>query len=299
MQQPATATDSLNSLKHPADRLLHAIHAIGSPICVGLDPVIDKMPEVLRAGSDASAIASFGVKIVHALKGIAPCVKIQSACYERFGPDGMSALAQTMQAARENGIVTILDGKRGDIGISAEHYSVALFDKYQADWTTVSPYLGMETITPFTARGGAFALVRTSNPGSDALQTLRTADGPTVAESIAAMVSVAGSDSIGTGGYSALGAVVGATKAREVASLRALMPQQLFLVPGFGAQGGTIDDVLACFNSDGRGAVITASRSVIYPPASTGSDWLSSIQRAAESFANEIRCGVARAGGSN
>lgn len=149
---------------HPADHLLDAIDLIGSPVCVGLDPVVDKLPLSLRSLAPIAAISAFSVGVVKALKGIVPCVKLQSACYERFGPDGLRVLEETMSAARETGLVTILDAKRGDIGISAEHYSCAMYGQYGADWSTVNAYLGMDGITPFLARGGAFALVRTSNP---------------------------------------------------------------------------------------------------------------------------------------
>ncbi len=280
---------------HPADRLMHAITMAGSPVCVGLDPVAEKMPAALVGKPIATALEEFGTGIIRALVGIVPCIKIQSACYERFGPDGMRALAQTLEAGRACGLVMILDGKRGDIGISAEHYAAAMFTQYAADWATVNPYLGMDGVTPFLAHGGAFALVRTSNPGSDALQSLATAAGPTIAETVADLVARAGRTMVGTCGFSALGAVVGATKSHEAASLRRRMPEQIFLVPGFGAQGGTVDDILPCFHQDGRGALITASRSVIFAASSDPSDWLSPIQRAAETFASEVRGAVQRA----
>ena len=271
---------------------MNAIELIGSPVCVGLDPVAEKLPSALASKPMATALEAFGVGVIKAIAGIVPCVKIQSACYERYGSDGMRALAATLAAARECNLVTILDGKRGDIGISAEHYAAAMFNEYGADWATVNGYLGMDGVTPFLARGGAFALVRTSNPGSDALQALRTAAGSTIAETVADLVAATGHAHLGTCGFSALGAVVGATKSNEAASLRARMPEQIFLVPGFGAQGGTVADILPCFHEDGRGALITASRSVIFAPASDPTQWTSAIARAAESFAREVREGV-------
>ena len=285
-----------NEKIHPADRLLDAIDLIGSPVCVGLDPVVEKLPHSLRSLSAIAAISAFSIGVVKALKGIVPCVKVQSACYERFGPDGMRVLAETITAAGEAGLVTILDGKRGDIGISAEHYSSAMYEQYGADWSTVNAYLGMDGVTPFLAHGGAFALVRTSNPGSDALQSIQTVHGISIAESVAKLVAETGKSSVGVRGFSSLGAVVGATKAREAASLRTLMPQQIFLVPGFGAQGGTVEDVRPCFHQDGRGAIVTASRSVIFATSDNPADWISPIQRAAESFAEEIRVGILRSG---
>ncbi len=280
---------------HPADLLLAAIERIGSPVCVGLDPVLNKLPEAIDRASPVRAIEIFSIGVVKAVRGLVPCVKFQSACYERFGPDGLRALESSLAAAREAGLIAILDGKRGDIGISAEHYEAALVGHYRADWTTVNPYLGMDTVAPFLTRAGAFALVRTSNPGSDGFQALRCEGGETIAERMAQLVAHVGAERIGRCGYSSLGAVVGATKAREAAALRRLMPQQLFLVPGYGAQGGTLADVIPCFNSDGRGAIITASRSVIYPDASgdVRDDWTSRVSSAAERLAREISVGVA------
>jgi orotidine-5'-phosphate decarboxylase len=180
-------------------------------------------------------------------------------------------------------LIVIGDAKRGDIGISSEHYAAGcLEDTAFADFgplpgpdaLTINSYLGADAIAPFVtsaARGhkGLFALVRTSNPDSDAIQSLALADGRCVADAVAQTVAAAGDADalIGRCGYSLLGAVVGATKPADAAILRKLMPHQIFLVPGYGAQGGTADDVKACFNEDGRGAqgaLITASRSVIF-----------------------------------
>lgn len=282
---------------HPADRMLAAVDAVGSPVCVGLDPVIEKMPRILRDSPVTLALEKFTSGILRAVAGLVPCVKLQSACYERHGPDGVRVLADSMALARELGLVAILDGKRGDIGISAEHYEAALFGPMHADWATVNPYLGMDTVRPFLARGGAFALVRTSNPGSDELQSIRTSDGSTVAQAVARLIAWTGAGHVGKSGFSSLGAVVGATKAQDAVALRELMPQQLFLVPGYGAQGGTLEDALACFRSDGLGAIITASRSVIYAFGGDDADWISPVARAAEQFAREIRAGVAAGAG--
>ena len=136
-----------------------------------------------------------------------------------------------------------------------------------------------------------FALVRTSNPGGDAIQSLALADGGNVASAVAKMVDRLGSDKryVGDSGYSLLGAVVGATKGDEAAALRAMMPRQIFLVPGFGAQGGKADDVKACFNSDGQGAIISASRSVLYAHEKTGGDWRKAVQQAAINMRTQLR----------
>lgn len=263
--------------------------AAGSPVCVGLDPVVERIPPEVHASSGSTTLARFSLGIIDAVRGVVPCIKIQAACFERYGPEGFKALEEVMASAKSAGFVTILDAKRGDIGISAEHYAAALFGHFSADWCTANAYLGMDGVTPFLDRGGVFALVRTSNPASDALQSLLLRDGRSVAEAVASLVAATGAESIGTRGFSSLGAVVGATKAQDATALRTLMPNQLFLVPGYGAQGGTADDVRPCFRSDGRGAIVTASRSVIYPTCKPGEHWKSAVERAAHSFAAEVR----------
>ncbi len=278
---------------HVADRLLCAIQRCGAPWCVGLDPVVERLPHSLARHAAPRAIEEFSKAVLRACAGVAPCVKVQSACYERFGPDGMKALASVLHAAHEGGFQVILDAKRGDIGISAEHYAAAAFSPGHADWVTVNAYLGADGLAPFvSADHGAFALVRTSNPGGDALQTLRLDDGRTVCDAVADLVDEAGRATIGGSGFSALGAVVGATKPADAARLRGRMPNALFLVPGYGAQGGTIADIKPCFNADGRGAIVTASRSIIYAFDAAEADWVGAIQRAATKTHHELAHGL-------
>jgi orotidine-5'-phosphate decarboxylase len=287
--------------QHPADAVLDAIDRLAAPACVGIDPVLGRLPEELRPG-DASvagaarAIGAFSLEVLDAVTGRVPCVKFQSACFERYGHAGVEALEQCLKAARQRDLKVILDAKRGDIGLSAEHYAAAVFGDDAAsagpdrpDWVTINAYLGADGIRPFLgAARGAFALVRTSNPGGDAVQTPRLADGRTVAESIAELVASLGESFGGARGYSSLGAVVAATRAEDAARLRRIMPRQLFLVPGFGAQGGGVQDVLPCFDADGRGAIVTASRSVIYAFQEGTEDWRQAIADAADRFADEL-----------
>lgn len=277
------------------------MEAVGAPVCVGLDPVLEKLPPAIAGrvahrddhAAAAHALEVFSRGVLDAVRGVVPVVKVQSACFERHGPDGVHALARVLAWAAE-GFETILDFKRGDIGVSAEHYAAAARGQLAADWTTVNSYLGMDGIQPFlqagpAARGhGAFALVRTSNASGDAIQALRLQDGRTVAEAVADIVAAAGAGWVGERGYSDLGAVVGATKRADAAALRARMPQQVFLVPGYGAQGGGVDDVLPCFNAGGHGALITASRSVIYAATPVDRDWQGQVRRAAETLHSEI-----------
>lgn len=277
---------------HPADRLIDAIARVDAPVCVGLDPVLDRMPAALASGSPAATIERYSIEVIRACAGHVPAVKLQSACYERYGADGVAALKSSMDAARHHGLVAILDAKRGDIGISAAHYAAAAA-AMRADWITASGYMGPDTLAPFLDAGlGTFVLVRTSNEGSDALQSLRLDDGRSVAEAVADMVEELGSARCGAHGRSQLGAVVGATKPADGAALRARMPRTVMLVPGYGAQGGTLADIRPLFGQSGHDAIVTASRSVIYAFERADQRWASSVARAAESFAREIREGL-------
>jgi orotidine-5'-phosphate decarboxylase len=286
---------------HAADRLLAAIARCRAPVCIGLDPVAERLPAALHVdGADPQrslgAIMAFAEEVVQAVAPHVPCIKLQSACFERYRDSGVRCLYRLIELARRLGLEVILDWKRGDIGLSADHYAAAAFEPSSPtvrddcpDWVTVNSYLGEDGLAPFLRPGfGAFALVRTSNPGGDVIQRQQLTDGRTVAELVAQMVARSGSRFVGTRGYSSLGAVVGATKAAEAARLRELMPQQIFLVPGYGAQGGCVADVLPCFHPHGVGAIVTASRSVIYAFEPEASDWANAVERAARAFAEEI-----------
>lgn len=292
--------------RHAADRLIAAIENKRSPVCVGLDPVFEKLPSVVRikGGSDgdtrpsegcASAIADYCQQVISAVAPRVPCVKIQSACFERYASVGVTALWNLIEQAAHSGCEVILDAKRGDIGVSAEHYAAGVFERKPhdagaaIDWLTINSYLGEDGITPFLGDGhGAFALVRTSNPGGDQVQNLELKDGRTVAQAVGEMIARIGSKHVGQRGYSSLGAVVGATKPQDAQRLREIMPQQIFLVPGYGAQGAGIDDILPCFKSDGEGAIVTASRSVIYAFKPDDPKWMDSVADTAAKFADEV-----------
>jgi orotidine-5'-phosphate decarboxylase len=288
--------------EHFADRWLDAAERTGGPVCVGLDPVWDRLPEGCRALPTGKGLARFGVGVIEAVAGVAAAVKPQLACYERHGVAGIEAYAATVEAARAAGLLVIADAKRGDIGVSASHYASALLGEGAmgggADAVTISPYLGGETLEPFIERAldhaaGVFVLVRTSNPGSASLQSLRLEDGRTVCDAVADTVAALGATALGDGGYSAVGAVVGATHPEDAAGLRRRMPEQLFLVPGYGAQGGGVEGVRACTDARGRGAIVTASRSVIYAYETPASDdWQGAIRRAAIAMRDELAAGL-------
>ena len=280
---------------HFADRLGAAMERTGTFACVGLDPVAEKLPAELQSQKGAPGIAKFCEGVLKAVAGVVPVVKFQSACFERYGAAGVQALAEGIAQAKALGLLVILDAKRGDIGISAEHYAASAFETMGADALTVSPYLGPDTLAPYLSPDrGLFVLVRTSNPGSDAVQHLPLRDGRTVAEAMADMVTGLGAPLVNARGISSVGAVVGATKKADGVAMRARMPDAVFLVPGYGAQGGTADDVRAMIRPGNthslleKGVLVTASRSVVYPNWSAGGDWSGDIRRAAERLVGEL-----------
>ncbi len=293
-------------MEHFSDRLLNAIGHKGSPACVGIDPVHERLPAELRRRIDGprsalAAISEFCSVVLDAVADAVPAVKFQSACFERYRDEGVETLSGLIADAADLGLIAILDAKRGDIGLSAEHYARGIFEPWidrdelaprlaVPDAVTINGYFGADGIEPFCRDGrGAFVLVRTSNPGGDEIQQARLESGETVAEHVAGVVDRLAREHMGMLGYSDLGAVVGATKRSEIASLRALMPRCIFLVPGYGAQGGGAEDVRACFNPDGRGAIITASRSVIFAyEKEADRPWADAVADAAHRFAQEI-----------
>ncbi len=304
--------------EHFSDRLLKAVERTGSPVCVGIDPVLERLPDSVAPHDDdaleaSAALMEFSCRVISAVAEFVPAVKIQAACFERYRAEGVAMMYDVVHHAHEAGLIVILDAKRGDIGITAEHYADGFFnplgldplqtrDDFELDAgelelidaVTIHSYLGADGIEPFCRNGrGAFALVRTSNPAGDLLQAAKLESGRTVAQHVAAMVADLGRACMGTQGYSNLGAVVGATKRAEAADLRALMPDTLFLVPGYGAQGAGPDDIGDCFNSDGRGALITASRSIIYAFDDDQREWESDVAAAARQFAREVRQAIA------
>jgi len=288
-----------------ADRLVAAVDAVGSPFCVGIDPVIERIPEAVRAHREpAAACEMFARGVIEAVAGIAAAIKPQSACFERWGTPGWRALERTIRAAREAGLVVVLDGKRGDIGSSSAHYAASA-SAMGADAVTVNAYLGTSGIGPFLEAGlGVFALVRTSNPDADAVQSLELGDGRTVAEAVGAVVASLGADRLGSSGLSDVGAVIGATqtgsgKRPAPAALRAAMPDQVFLTPGIGAQGAGPADLRALLRPGARGAgdcgvLAPASRSVTYPtgPDATERAWVEAVRSEATVLASDLRAAL-------
>jgi len=267
------------SERHFADALLDACRRKRSQVVVGLDPRVDRLPAELRPDATcegrAQCVESFNRGVIDAVADIAAAVKLQIAFYEQLGCAGMAAYAATIRCARERGLIVIGDIKRGDIAGTASAYaaahlggSAAISADFVVDAVTVNPYLGSDGVRPFVdaaaATGrGLFVLVKTSNPSAVELQDL-SCGGALLHEHVAALVEVWGAPHTGAGGYSPVGAVVGATFPDDLARLRALIPHTLLLVPGYGAQGGGIDDVLPAFDAAGEGAVVNSSRGIIF-----------------------------------
>ena len=269
---------------HFADRLVASVRRVGNPIVVGIDPrpeelppgFLDLFPRDITGVS--SALRSFGFEIVDVVAPLVPAVKFQSAFYEAYGPAGVAALHSTMDYARSKGLIIVFDGKRNDIGSTAEAYARAYLGRvpagesyqetWQADAITVNPYLGSDGILPFTKvaareEKGLFALVRTSNPSAVEFQELM-ADGKAIYQLVARRVLEWASPHRGESGYSLVGAVVGATAPAQLAELRESLPGILFLVPGYGHQGGTAKDVAPAFDDEGQGALVNNSRGITF-----------------------------------
>ena len=204
-------------------------------------------------------------------------VKLQLACFERLGVSGWVALEDTVAVAREHGLLVLADGKRGDVPVTAKAYAQALVGETPTPWGavpglgadafTANPLLGRDSLAPLVeaadeSAAGVFLLVRTSNPGAADVQDLATNDGP-VYEALARMVAELGAGRTGECGLSSVGAVTGATRPELLARLRELMPNAIFLLPGVGAQGGTVDDLAAAFEPHPAAGLVSASRSIV------------------------------------
>ena len=299
---------------HFGDRLVAALRRSGNPVLVGIDPRPESLPPRFlgrfpesRAGV-ASAIEAFGAGVVDAVTGLVPAVKFQAAYYEALGPEGMAALHATAGHARRRGLIVIIDGKRNDIGPTADAYARAYLGRiavggrserpWEADALTINPYLGGDGVRPFLERGaeegnGAFLLVRTSNPSAGEFQDL-IAEGRPLYRHVADRLAEWASPLRGESGYSLLGAVAGATYLEQLAELRKALPGVFLLVPGYGAQGATAADVAAAFEADGLGAIVNSSRGVgfayLRPDLRDrfGDDWQAAVAEAAREMADDL-----------
>lgn len=268
------------------DRLIASIKRLKNPTVVGLDPTYSMIPNFIKEemlekyGKTPKAVAEMFIKfnkaIIDEVHDLIPAVKPQVAMYEQYGLEGLRAYMETCTYATEKGLVVIGDIKRGDIASTAAAYAGHIagveiegehFDLWQEDAVTLNPYMGFDGIEPFINAcnekdKGLFILVKTSNPSGKELQDLLVAGTP-VYDYTADLVSNWGELSMGTMGYSRIGAVVGATCPEEGVELRKRMPHTFFLVPGYGAQGGTAEDLKGFFDEDGIGCIVNSSRGII------------------------------------
>lgn len=268
-------------------RLVTKIQKTNAPIVVGLDPMMKFIPEHITKKAFAEygetlegageAIWQYNKGIIDAIYDLVPAVKPQIAMYEQFGVEGLKAYKKTLDYCKEKDLVIIGDIKRGDIGSTSAAYAVGHLGKVQVgsktyapfdeDFATVNPYLGTDGVKPFVdvckeEDKGIIVLVKTSNPSSGEFQD-RLMDGKPLYEWVGEKINEWGADTIDESGYSAVGAVVGATYPEVGKIMRKVMPKSYILVPGYGAQGGKGADLLHFFNEDGLGAIVNSSRGII------------------------------------
>ena len=265
------------------DKLIDKIIEMQNPTCVGLDTDFNYLPEEMREDvntfeSAAERITEFNMNIIDKVCDVVPAVKVQIAYYKMYGYEGLKAFDYTVNYARGKDMIVIADCKRNDIGSTASCYSKAYLgstvingekiQSFPADMLTVNGYLGTDGIKPFVDDiknndKSIFVLVKTSNPSSGELQNLKLENGEFVYERMGSLVSEWGKDVIGKYGYSEVGAVVGATHPEEAENLRKRLPSTFFLIPGYGAQGGSAQMLKVCFDKRGLGGIVNSSRGII------------------------------------
>ncbi|HMD55262.1 MAG TPA: orotidine-5'-phosphate decarboxylase [Phycisphaerae bacterium] len=271
-----------------ADRLIAAIQAKKTPLIVGLDPVYESLPPIFLKSQSGNkppssiecidAILEFSHGIIRTVAPHVPAIKINIAYFERYYWNGVKAYFSLIKEAAAHGLLVIGDVKRADIGHTSEQYArgnlgnpsfTDLEGVIGPDAVTVNPYFGIDGVAPFlqiakNQNKGIFVLLRTSNTSAGQVQEIPTAGGRPLFMHVAALIDSWGNDFIGKRGFSSVGAVVGATSGEAIAQIRSALPHALFLIPGFGTQGGSLQDCARAFNADGLGAVISASRSIIF-----------------------------------
>lgn len=265
------------------DKLIDGIIATQNPTCVGLDTLFDYLPDDMKAGAKtfedvAERVLAFNKKLIDNIADIVPSVKVQIAYYEMYGVAGMKAYYETLKYAKEKGLYVIADAKRNDIGSTASCYAKAFLGETQvnesvlkafpSDYVTVNGYLGSDGILPFVEEcekneKGIFVLVKTSNPSGAEIQNMILENGMPMYEYVGGLVEKWGESTVGKYGYSAVGAVVGATHPTEAARLREVLPHTFFLIPGYGAQGGKAEMLKSCFKANGLGGVVNNSRGIL------------------------------------
>jgi orotidine-5'-phosphate decarboxylase len=290
-------------MTHFADQLTAATRTLNTPLCVGLDPFPDQIPSFFgKAGALPTLEAFFG-EVIKAVSGKVPVVKPQIGLFEPWGSEGVALVGRLSQAAHDQGLLVILDAKRGDIGSTAEGYARAYLGsdaQVKCDCITINPYLGLDSLEPFAVMAleqgkGIAVLVRTSNPGAKDFQDLDVGGAPLWTR-VGEKLSDLEARLMGASGYSSLMVVCGATWPDEAKRLRAILPKSLFLVPGYGAQGGAARDALAGLVAGPQGpegGVVSSSRGILYPKAAHTaanlSDWRAAFDANLQSALHDLR----------
>lgn len=304
-----------------ADKLIEKINSKNSILLAGLDPRINKIPDCYKIESSKisknndefiyNTLVSFYKDSIEACREYVPIVKPNIAFFEALGIPGIKALQTISKNIRANELLCLIDAKRGDIGSTAKAYSQAFLGKTSIDFSnnkicenllidsdaiTINPYLGFDTITPFLEDvelegKGIFILIKTSNPGSADIQNLKLESGITVAEHIAKEIYKIGEKFIGKNGASSIGVVIGATYPKEAIKFRELMPNIPFLIPGFGAQGGSAEDATASFVSKQSIGIVNSSRAIFQSFSSktiSRKEVISEIQNHSKKFKEQL-----------
>ena len=273
--------------------LVDAARRKGSVLVAGIDPVPSRLPQDLRTLPEADATLQFCKGILEAVEPYAAAIKLQAAFFERLGPAGMAIYKNLIDAAEDLALPVIADVKRGDIGPVAAAYAEAHLGVYGATCVTVNPYMGEDAVLPFIEEarrqdqgGGVFVLVATSNPSSIDLQ--QTTD-PPLFELAARLVAKLGKSH---GDYS--GAVIGVTRPEIGASVRELLPETLFLSPGYGAQGGDASGVRPLLDRRGGGVLVNSSRNILYAYETSPADYKQAAAESARRTRDELRLAGAR-----
>ncbi|MDI9216363.1 MULTISPECIES: orotidine-5'-phosphate decarboxylase [Clostridium] len=250
------------------DKLFNRVEERGV-VCVGLDTALEYIPSYLFEGrSEVEALVEFNKQIIDATIDVAACFKVQIAYYEALGLRGMIAYKETLDYLREKDAIIIADIKRGDIAATAKQYAKAHFEgDFEADFITLSPYMGMDSIEPYMpymekGNKGVFSLVRTSNPGAEDIEMLKTTDYRDVYKVVGDKIAELGKEVVGECGYSSIGGVIGCTHVEEGIEIRKRFKNMFFLIPGYGAQGGKAEDV-ALYLNNGNGGVVNSSRAIL------------------------------------
>jgi orotidine-5'-phosphate decarboxylase len=297
-----------------SELLTNAVYTKGTPVLVGLDPKFELFPAAFRSGVESDdlfkvppLLKRYCCDVIDVVASLVPAVKLQVACFERYGAYGMIALDNIIKYATEKNLVTIFDGKRGDIGTTAELYAAGILGKnsaWGADAMTVSPYMGNDSIEPFVKTAidrdaGVFVLVKTSNAGGAMFQDLKS-NRKTIYHHVANYVQELAQSTINEKNnnkkYGDVGAVVGATWSRDLSMLREVLKSAWLLVPGFGSQGATAEDVATAFDENGLGAIVNNSRGILYAYKNEPykskygeSNWETAVEEATKDMINQLK----------